>query len=903
MQIYRVAEVFSDSNVFFQYYTWLNDNMLYITFNNQNVNQTVRAILHLNNLEGVPTTDLKLINSTGYLVNSLPFDKNKVLYAKKLRNNRYHLYHINISDLENNNFDRNDKLSYNLSSSSKYYSDNQGEVLFASNFLDDAIDFWILNKEEKKWIKFYTHNDMKVKFTPVGFIGNNKLAVLSDKYSDLISLYEFDLKTKEFGGIIYQHEKYDLTDAEIDRNTFSLKRVDYIDHGRLESLFFSDNEKRLDKLLDKAFPDMQKIVISENKNSNKSIIKVFSSTNPGEYYLFDSETLTAKVIAYSSEDIFKYKRQSSKIFTVETSDGHSIEAIFTQPEKKINNQTLLVIPHGGPIGIRDYDGFDLDTQYFVSRGFSTLKVNFRGSKGFGKDFENKGRGQFGKIIEQDITAAVNHIKKKYQFKNTCSMGSSYGGYSATMLAIIHPKDYDCVIAKFGIYDLPLLFSQTNLNLNERARGRIERVVGEMRDELWEVSPFYLLDNLKVPLLLIAGKKDEIAHFEQSKRMEYRLSQLSKDYETIFYENAGHGHSNWFGDKFESAYVDDFIRRKLEISKLKGENLKDIQRDEALLLADGFEDGSFIEKKPSVSFKYYRKAADLGSPRAQFNIGAYYHRGELVSYDLKKAENWYLKASNNGYAPASLRLGEMYADGKLGKSKISQALDMFEKAKQQKHEFAELSIAKYNCQNTREVKGFEDCFDILKLNEDKNNVKFKHYKDERIKRNNILDELAWDINVYKNGLVPFKQLLKELFEVNVFDVRANIKEYGIVEVVDSNYGYGRSPKVVFETSSIEAKKGQRFGVNIEFDSNEGWLHKGGNSIVKIKWTTPNLINQFGQPIEPEAYLSYVDLGKDNLYSYLIENDWELVEGDWLLEIQTLDGKKLYEKKFTTYFSNQ
>ena len=72
--------------------------------------------------------------------------------------------------------------------------------------------------------------------------------------------------------------------------------------------------------------------------------------------------------------------------------------------------------------------------------------------------------------------------------------------------------------------------------------------------------------MNVPILLIAGEEDEIAGFEQSNRMKYRLKQFNKDVETMFYTKTGHGyHDKWLWDWHEHAVIDDFLRRQLNLN--------------------------------------------------------------------------------------------------------------------------------------------------------------------------------------------------------------------------------------------------------------------------------------------------------------------------------------------------
>ncbi|MDU0353667.1 prolyl oligopeptidase family serine peptidase [Paraglaciecola aquimarina] len=190
------------------------------------------------------------------------------------------------------------------------------------------------------------------------------------------------------------------------------------------------------------------------------------------------------------------------------------------------------MPHGGPIGPRDINSFNSQVQFLTNRGYSVLQVNYRGSRGFGRAFKNSGRGQWGRKIEQDISTAVEQVTKQTSFKHTCAIGASYGGYSSVMLAILHPKQYDCVVARFGVFDLPLIFNDRNTKKSDYLQKVWSKVVGEYTPKLKDYSPVYFADLLKAPILITAGRLDTRASFEHSNRLKYVLEKTSMKLSTF-----------------------------------------------------------------------------------------------------------------------------------------------------------------------------------------------------------------------------------------------------------------------------------------------------------------------------------------------------------------------------------
>ncbi|WP_444996509.1 prolyl oligopeptidase family serine peptidase [Aliikangiella sp. IMCC44359] len=869
-------------------YEWVDNETLYIEFKRKNGNGLEEAFLYINNQ--TKKAKLKLIKGKGYIVSYLENKKGKVLYAHKNKYSNYHLYEATLKQVENNQFKTAKVFEQELDDADVYFSDEKNEMLMALKIEGDKINFYYYDKQKKCWSLFYHYVEADYYFSPIGIIDKNKLAVLSNKDADLIGLYEFNIKNQQVGKLIYQHSRYDLTGASINSKEGKVDFVRYVEHGRLVTQYFSDEDEKLKKLMKTAFKGKQIITVSKKENSQFSIIKTFSSNDPGHYYLFNKKTLVAELIATQFEKLKKYTFSSSEVYEVDVEKAHKIEAILTRPQKN-SNGVLLVIPHGGPIGVREFDTFDRETQYYTSRGYSVLKVNFRGSSGFGKRFQNEGVGEFGKSIEKDITSAVNFVKSKYAFKKMCSMGASYGGYSAIMLAIAQPKEYSCVVAMYGIYDLPLLFNQSNLNLIEENRESIERAVGKMRDELWDYSPFYFIEKLKAPLLLIAGKKDEIAGFEQSNRLKYRLKQLSTDYETIFYNNAAHGHHTWFGDRHELITIDNFIRRKLKLDDLRGNNINEIKKTESLILADGHNDKYFLDENSEISFNQYKKSAELGSDRAQFNVGSYYHQGKFVKYDIEKAVYWYKKSAENNYKNASYRLGKMYLNDRLDIYNESASYLFFERAEKQEHELAYLEIAKSKCLGLGVEQDVDSCFKILKLDQTKS--KKSYSEKERDRRNEILSEIIWHPKFKTISFNKVKDFFRELFEIELASVSVEVEGEGLFKLGRYTYKYILDD----ETNIVPIKFNATFGSVLTFETDDE-LDDDAQTVIKYRWVTPEMFDKNGVRTKEQIGLRYPKIGKKMNFIYFLNRDEELIEGEWKLEIYTLDNELLYEKVFYT-----
>ena len=134
-------------------------------------------------------------------------------------------------------------------------------------------------------------------------------------------------------------------------------------------------------------------------------------------------------------------------------DGLHITGLLTMPAGQTGEAVALVVnPHGGPHGPFDSWGYDKQSQFLASRGYAVLQVNFRGSGGFGADFEAAGFREWGRKIQYDVIDATRYVMKNFPIDpdRIAIMGASFGGYSALQASIIEPDLYKAAIGVVAV---------------------------------------------------------------------------------------------------------------------------------------------------------------------------------------------------------------------------------------------------------------------------------------------------------------------------------------------------------------------------------------------------------------------------------------------------------------------
>jgi dipeptidyl aminopeptidase/acylaminoacyl peptidase len=226
-----------------------------------------------------------------------------------------------------------------------------------------------------------------------------------------------------------------------------------------------------------------------------------------------------------------------------STDGLEIPAFLFRPDLERHKSPVpaVVYPHGGPTSAYA-DEWDGHAQYFVSKGYAWLAINFRGSTGYGREFERANHGVWGVADTEDCLAAADYLASLewVDASRIAIFGASYGSYLAlTSLAKDPEHRFACGVAKFGDSDITSSWA-----MGDRVgREDLERMMGaprDARDAYHSGSPYWEIENIERPLLIAHGEQDERVHPDQSQQLVEELRRLGKRFEYVTYPTEGHG---------------------------------------------------------------------------------------------------------------------------------------------------------------------------------------------------------------------------------------------------------------------------------------------------------------------------------------------------------------------------
>lgn len=300
---------------------------------------------------------------------------------------------------------------------------------------------------------------------------------------------------------------------------------------------------KLHKALSQKFADSYVSFLDFSEDGRKLMFSTSSDRDPGSYYLIDTQTFKADKLFDREPWIDPARMAERRPVRFKASDGLELEAILTLPRGVAEtNLPMVLLPHGGPIGVRDDWFYDSDAQFLASRGYLVLQVNYRGSGGRGSDFMDAANLQWGTRVQQDLIDGVKWaITEKFADpQRVCVYGASFGGYSALMSSIRAPDMFKCAVGYAGIYDLAMMYKKGDIKDDKSGRSYLTTVIGKDDADLAANSPAKLADKINVPVLLVHGEEDQRAPFVQAKAMRAALDAAHKPYEWLSKPEEGHG---------------------------------------------------------------------------------------------------------------------------------------------------------------------------------------------------------------------------------------------------------------------------------------------------------------------------------------------------------------------------
>ncbi len=547
----KVTKVLEEKEELIRGYFWANNQRLvYVKDKGGNENYRLFAV----DLDGKNQTELTPYDKVKVrILNSLKDQKDFMIISMNKDNPQiFEPYKINITN------GKLEKLFENKSTQNPitgYDFDKEGN-LRAYTQQDNGTDYILYYKNlETNAFEKIIKTSWKKSFSIIAFdyqSNNPNLAyVKTNIESNTSEIVLYDFKLKKIIKKIYNNPTFDV--GGLSRSRKRGYEIDYFYHTGEKSVVVpvSDSYKKLHNKLTQKFGHENFSITDETDNEDKFLIYVYSDKIYGIYYLYDTQKGTIKELLNLMPNLNPKDMAEIKPIKFTSRDGLLLHGYLTIPKEAKNGKKvpLIINPHGGPYGPRDYWGFNPESQLFASRGYATLQVNYRGSGGYGNKLYLAGSKQIGRKMLDDLEDGVAYVKTLNLIDNNkiAIYGASYGGLATLGSLVKTPDLYTCGVDYVGVSNLFTFVNSFPAYWKPYMKQFYEQWYDmENEDEkkiMEEVSPALHVDKITKPIFVIQGANDPRVNINESDQIVTNLRKRGFDVPYMVKYNEGHGFSH------------------------------------------------------------------------------------------------------------------------------------------------------------------------------------------------------------------------------------------------------------------------------------------------------------------------------------------------------------------------
>jgi dienelactone hydrolase len=379
-----------------------------------------------------------------------------------------------------------------------------------------------------------------------------------------------DAATGKFGDILLPVKAFDFT-GWVYRDPVSHDIIGAMSQrSGPHAAWFTDLYANLQKILNGYFPGLYVQIVGSNEAQNLFLVAAYSDRQPVKYSWIDLEKHTGGLIKESAPWIDPKRMQPESVFKFKTRDGRALEGYLTLPAgaSRKNPPPLVVVPHGGP-WVRDYWGYNGESEFLASRGYAVLRPSYRGTLGCGWMFPEEDEYDFRKMHD-DVTDATKALVATGLVDATrvAIMGGSFGGYLALSGVVNEPALYRCAVTISGVFDWEQLIQDKKSDYNHFGSPEFAFLVRKLgdpkkqREKFDQIAPVRHVNQVRVPVFVSHGGYDPIADIGQSTRLISELEKNHVVHESLIVREETHGMAHLTNDVELYSRIERFLATNL-----------------------------------------------------------------------------------------------------------------------------------------------------------------------------------------------------------------------------------------------------------------------------------------------------------------------------------------------------
>jgi dipeptidyl aminopeptidase/acylaminoacyl peptidase len=287
-------------------------------------------------------------------------------------------------------------------------------------------------------------------------------------------------------------------------------------------------------------------ISSLHANGDRAVFMAGSPTEPTAIVELDLNSQQIQVLRSSTElQVDKGYLSIPQTIEFPTENGRTAYAFFYPPTNKDytapsqEKPPLLVKSHGGPTAATS-SSFSLRTQYWTSRGFAILDVNYGGSTGYGRAYRQRLNGNWGIVDVDDCANGAKYlVERGLTDRNRLAIsGGSAGGYT-TLCALTFKDTFKAGASYYGVSDLEALANDTH-KFEARYLDGLIGAYPERKDLYVMRSPIHFTEKLSCPAIFFQGLEDKVVPPNQAEMMVDALRAKGLPVAYVAFEGEQHG---------------------------------------------------------------------------------------------------------------------------------------------------------------------------------------------------------------------------------------------------------------------------------------------------------------------------------------------------------------------------
>ncbi len=399
-----------------------------------------------------------------------------------------------------------------------------------------------LTKPAKQTPVLVTPNDADIAYSAYEFTPDSKQLVYgTDEHGEFTQAWTHDLATGEKKELL----KADWDVMFVTYSTSGRYRVSAINEDASSKLTILDQTSNTPLSLT-GVPGGDIGGVRFNRDETKIAFTVASDTSPADVFVADLATGAAtRLTTNLNPAIDESMLVDGEVVRYKSFDGLEIPAILFKPKGASADAKVpaIVDVHGGPGG-QSRKGYTAQYQHLVNHGYAVLRVNNRGSSGYGKTFYHMDDKKHGEVDLDDVVYGKRYLESLdwVQGDKVAIMGGSYGGYMVAAALAFRPEEFTAGVDIFGVTN----WTRTLQEIPAWWGAQKDALYDEMGDPATDaerhqrISPLFHAANIVKPLLVIQGANDPRVLQVESDELVAAVKKNNVPVEYVIFPDEGHG---------------------------------------------------------------------------------------------------------------------------------------------------------------------------------------------------------------------------------------------------------------------------------------------------------------------------------------------------------------------------